>query len=122
MKVNKEETLNVEIDFKVYSNRWNQYDLYKIKRTSEGWEVSEKSEYQKANKDGEGALFKLLDDNEIFYPKDGVSFALEKLWRQADEGEINLKELKFGIYDIAVWISYMERNLRKQQPSWCKFY
>ncbi|MGL5049203.1 MAG: hypothetical protein ACRC6E_01045 [Fusobacteriaceae bacterium] len=119
---NGDETLNKELNFKVYTARWNGYDSYRIERTIYGWNVAHISIGGESTKGGEGSLFNNLDHDSVFYPKKGVSFALEKLWKLADDNEINLQELQYKLQEIADWISDVERNLRKKQPDWCNYY
>lgn len=115
---NGDETLNKELNFKVYTARWNGYDSYRIERTIYGWSV----DHSPSTKEGEGSLFDTLNHDSVFYPRKGVSFALEKLWKLADDREIDLQELKYKLQEIADWISDVERNLRKKQPDWCNYY
>lgn len=119
---NGDETLNKELNFKVYTARWNGYDSYRIKRTIYGWYVAHISIDGPSTKGGEGTLFENLDHDSVFYPRKGVSSALEKLWKLADDGEIDFQELQRRLQEIADWISDVERNLRKKQPEWCNYY
>lgn len=116
------ETLNKKLNFKVYTARWNGYDSYRIERTIYGWYAAHISIDGPSTKGGEGSLFKILDHDSVFYPRKGVSSALKKLWKLADDNEINLQELQYKLQEIADWISDVERNLRKKQPEWCNYY
>lgn len=115
---NGDETLNKELNFKVYTARWNGYDSYTVQRKIYGWDV----DHNPSTKDGEGSLFDNLNHDSVFYPQKGISFALENLWKLADDGEIDFKELQRRLQEIADWISDVERNLRKKQPEWCNYY
>lgn len=119
---NGDETLEKELNFKVYTARWNGYDSYRVKRTIYGWYIAHISIDGPSTKGGEGSLFENLDHDSVFYPRKGVSSALEKLWKLADDNEINLQELQYKLQEIADWISDVERNLRKKQPEWCNYY
>ena len=72
-------------------------------------------------KNGEGGLFMNLEHDSVFYPKDGVQYALEKLWEDADEGEIDFEELKKRVQQIADWISAVEKSINAQ-PEWVYYY
>lgn len=118
------DTLDKEMSFRFYVKRWNTYESYKIKRTIDGWEIRNRkdSEFLKSNKDGEGAIFNILEKEEIFFQKDPISYAFELLWNQANDGKIDFRELQFRMYELTCWISDMERYVRRAQPVWSKFY
>lgn len=119
---NGDNSLEREMNFKVYTARWNGYDNYEIKRTWYGWEVTHIAINGPSIKNGNGALFRNLRHDSIFYPKDGVEFSLEILWEDADNGEINFEELQNRLQEIADWISDVEKSLRRKQPEWCNYY
>lgn len=120
--LNGDETLNKEVDFKVYTVRWSGYDTYKITRTVYGWKVNNILISSETLKDGTGGLFNNLKHDSVFFPKDGVAYAMEKIWELADNGELNLNELEEKLQEIADWISDVERNMRVKQPKWCNYY
>lgn len=116
-----DETLNKEIAFKVYTRRWGHQDRYSIKRTVDGWYCGYIAIRGECKKNGEGGLFNNLDHDFVFYPKDGVAYAMEKLWEAADEGEIDFEELTERIQQIADWISTVEKSI-DAQPEWVGYY
>ncbi len=115
-------TLEKEIDFKIYTSRWNGYDLYKISRSIYGWKIMFMNTKEETLKNGIGGLFESLDHDNIFFPKEGVSYALEITWELAEKGRISLIELEERLQDIAEWISDVERHMRVKQPKWCNYY
>lgn len=115
-------SLEKEMNFKVYTARWNGYDNYRVKRTWYGWHVSHIAINGPSIKDGNGALFTNLKHDSIFYPENGVKFSLDILWEDADNGEINFEELQNRLQEVADWISDVEKNLRRKQPEWCNYY
>lgn len=115
-------TLNKRMEFKVYSSRRNSYIIYQIERTIYGWDIGFLFDMEESLKNGENGLFDNLKHDLIFFPKEGVKYALEILWEKADNGEINLEELKIKLQEVAYWISDVERNLREKQPEWCNYY
>ena len=68
-------------------------------------------------KNGEGGLFMNLDHDSVFYPKEGVAYAMEKLWEDADDEVIDFDELAKRIQQIADWISAVEKSMG-EQPEW----
>ena len=116
-----DDTLDREITFKVYTRRWGHEDRYSIKRTVNGWYCEYMAISGKCKKNGEGGLFSNLDHDCIFYPKEGVAYAMEKLWEAADEGEIAFDELTKRIQQIADWISTVEKSIYAQ-PEWVGYY
>lgn len=120
--LNGDSTLNQLIDFKVYTTRWHGYDTYRISRTIYGWEVNHISIQPETLKDGRGGLFNNLKHDYVFFPKEGVAYAMEKIWELADNGELSLNELRDRLQEVADWISDVERNMRVKQPKWCNYY
>lgn len=120
-KKNGDLSLNKEIKIKIYTNRWGHYDNYFFKRTIYGWEFSSFSTYE-CLKSGENGFFNSLEHDYVFFPKKGVSYALEILWEEADNAEISFEELQVRLQEIADWISDVERSLRRKQPAWCNYY
>lgn len=116
-----DDTLNKKIEFKVYTRRWGHVDIYSIKRTVDGWYCEYIANQGECKKNGEGGLFMNLDHDSIFYPKDGVLYAMEKLWEDADEGVIDFNELSNRMQEIADWISAVEKSI-SAQPEWVGYY
>lgn len=116
-----DDTLDKEMPFKVYTRRWGHEDRYSIKRTVNGWYCGYIAISGDCKKSGKGGLFNNLDHDYIFYPKDGVAYAMEKLWEEADDGEIDFDELSKRIQQIADWISAVEKSI-DAQPEWVGYY
>lgn len=122
MSLSGDNNLGKDMNFSVYSRRWGHNDHYRIRRTIDGWNVSHKSINGKCNKDGEGALINNLHHDSIFFPEEGVKYALEILWNEADEPGMSIEELQEKIQQIADWISNVEKNLGETQPEWVGYY
>lgn len=88
-----DETLDKKMSFEVYTRRYSHKDAYSIKRTVDGWYVSHISINGGCNKNGVGALFDNLKHDCVFFPKDGVEFALETIWSLAEEGSLTIEEM-----------------------------
>lgn len=116
-----DDTLDKKIEFKVYTRRWGHEDAYSIKRTVCGWYCEYFAIQGKCKKNGEGGLFMNLDHDYVFYPKEGVSYAMERLWEDADEGIIDFNELSRRVQQIADWISVVEKAI-SAQPEWVGYY
>ena len=58
----------------------------------------------------------------MFFPEDGVRYAMKKLWEQADEGELSFEELQDRLQQIADWISHVEAAVGEAQPDWVGYY
>lgn len=116
-----DDTLDKKIEFKVYTRRWGHEDAYSIKRTVCGWYCEYFAIQGKCKKNGEGGLFMNLDHDYVFYPKEGVSYAMERLWEDADEGIIDFNELSRRVQQIADWISAVEKAI-SAQPEWVGYY
>ena len=113
--------LGQEMPFTVYTRRWGSTDTYQISRTVDGWYCRHISINGKCKKNGEGALFQNLEHDNVFFPRDGVAYAFEKLWEDADEGKIDFNELSNRLQQVADWISEVEKSILKQ-PEWVTYY
>ena len=114
-------TLDKEMPFEVYTRRFNHKDRYYIKRTVDGWNCRHISINGKCRRNGEGAFFENLNHDSIFYPKEGIEYAMSKLWNEADNGKIDFEELKKRLQQIADWISNVEKAVGTQ-PNWVNYY
>ena len=103
-----------EMKFKIYTNRWGHFDTYKIERSFDGWVFygfgfnQTSPNITNCNKDGNGALIQALEHDSVNYPKN-LPFALEQLWKIADEQEMSIEELNSYILALADWISNTEK-------------
>ncbi|MHC1695652.1 MAG: hypothetical protein AB9835_10375 [Eubacteriales bacterium] len=122
MELNGDQTLDKEMTFSVYTRRWGHQDIYRICRTVDGWEVKHLAIDGACEKDGTGALLQNLQHDCVFYPEDGVKYALSKLWEQADDGDLNFEQLQQKLQQIADWISVVEQAVGKGQPDWVGYY
>lgn len=122
METKGDDTLNKEMNFSVYNRRWGHSDVYRIERTVDGWIVNHIAINGKCAKDGEGTLMKNLHNDSIFFPEDGVKYALSNLWDEAEDGNLTLEELQKKLQQIADWISSVERAVGESQPDWVNYY
>ena len=111
-------SLNKEIKLFVYTRRYSHEDIYVIKRTIDGWLINSNGI---CKKDGTGALFDSLKNDGVFFPEEGVKYALIKLWEDADEGVIDSETLSIRLQEVANWISSVEKSV-ETQPSWVHYY
>ena len=121
----KDGDINLEIDFelKIYTNRWGHYDYYDMKRTVDGWYIKGlPAGTGECEKDGKGAFTNLLEHDFVCYPKDGVLYALEELWKEADTTDMTVEALQEKIRDLSEWIKQVEIVTHKYQPDWCRYY
>lgn len=122
IEVNGDHTLNKEMTFSVYTRRWGHNDTYRIYRTIDGWEVKRISINGACEKDGTGALIQNLEHDCVFYPKDGVKYAMNNLWEEAEDGKLNIEQLQQKLQQIADWISEVEKAVGYAQPDWVRYY
>lgn len=115
--------LDKEMVFRVYTTRWGHHDNYTIKRTISGWFVEHlMANNGESEKNGEGALLEKLDHDSVAYPTEGVKYALEMLWNEADTTEMTVAELQKKLNEIALWIEQVEKVTHEYQPDWCGYY
>lgn len=122
MESNGDQTLDKEMTFSVYTRRWGHLNNYRICRTIDGWYVKHIAINGACKKDGTGALMSNLQHDSVFYPEDGVKYAMRQLWKKADEGKLNIEQLQEKLQQIADWISAVERAVEEGQPNWVGYY
>lgn len=114
-------SLNKKMSFDVYTRRWGHIDTYAVERTVDGWKCGHISINGKCKKDGEGSLFSNLEHDGVFFPKEGVAYAMQRLWEDADDGKIDFDELSERLQQVADWISTVEKSVNAQ-PEWVNYY
>lgn len=114
--------LDKDMSFKVYTARWGHEDNYTLRRTHNGWNVNHISINGNTKKNGTGALEDNLDHDSVCYPKEGIEYAFETLWQEADTTSMSIEELQSRVQDIADWISEVEKATHQYQPDWCLYY
>lgn len=113
-----DENLNKKLKFKVYSERWGNYDVYTIERTINGWNAYFLAQHNKGvSKDGSDSIIPILEHDSIDYPKE-LKYCLELLWDSADSDEMTIDELQDKIDELAKWVSEVEKVTKDFQPSW----
>lgn len=117
-----DETLSKEMNFSVYTRRWGHKDVYRIERTIDGWETRHIAINGKCTKNGEGALMINLHHDSVFFPEEGVKYALSDLWELAEDGKLTLEDLQQKLQQIADWISSVEKAVGDNQPEWVNYY
>jgi len=122
METKGDDTLNKEMAFSVYTRRWGHQDVYRVARTIDGWEVRHNAINGKCSKDGVGALMNNLQHDSVFFPEDGVKYALSNLWDDAENGNLTSEELQKRLQQIADWISSVEKAVGENQPDWVNYY
>lgn len=122
MTTKGDETLNQELSFSVYTRRWGHNDCYRIQRTVDGWHIGHIAINGDCDKEGSNALFANLNHDYVFYPEDGVKYAMSNLWEDAEDGKLTLPELQKRLQQIADWISAVERVVGEGQPQWVGYY
>ena len=114
-------TLNKEMKFYVYTRRWGHEDCYRIKRTDTGWYCEFMTIDSNCGKDGKGGLQNNLNHDCIFYPKEGIEYAMLKLWDEANQGVLDMELLSERLQQVAEWISISEKSVYAQ-PDWVYYY
>lgn len=120
--VGGDNNLNKEFNVNIYSSRWGHDDNYIIKRTVDGWYLTFLMNSGDFDKDGQGAFFDSLEHDSIFFPKEAVSYALEILWNEADNTNMDIDEIKYKFNQIVKWINEVEKASKKYQPEWCNYF
>lgn len=124
--------LNKAMKMSIYTARWGHEENYTVKRTESGW-IFEHFSYNNIvckpnghSLDGEdikiNGFYSILEQDSIQYPREGVEYALEQLWEEADTTNMSIEKLKVKINEIGKWISEVEKAVHEFQPSWVGYY
>ena len=113
-------SLNVDVDFRIYSRRYKKIENNTIRRTIDGWYFKSTSMEGNVQKDGSGIFTDYLKQENLFYPYDGVLYALENLWDDVDDGDVEYDEYVLRIGEIANWINETDQVI-DQQPKWLQY-
>lgn len=116
-----DKNLNKQMTFRVYTRRWGHDDTYMIERTVDGWDCAHIAINGSCDMEGSPYLYENLDHDSVFYPADGVKYAMQRLWESADEGDIDFEEMSVRLQQIGDWISNVEKAVGTQ-PEWVGYY
>ncbi len=116
-----DDTLDKAMPFKVFTRRWGHNDTYRITRTVDGWNCSHIAINGSCDTEGKPYLYSNLDQDGVFYPEEGIKYAMSRLWEDADDGIIDFQELSDRLQQIADWISNVEKAVGTQ-PEWVGYY
>lgn len=100
-------TLGHEFTFRVYSSRWGHDDLYRIKRTIDGWDIFNLSGGA-CDKGGRPHLMENLRHDSIEYPA-RLESRMEWLWDCAALKGLTAPMLQDALQELADWISQIEK-------------
>lgn len=120
--------LNIEMKLTIYSTRWGHEDEYIVKRILDGWHFKHLSYDCICSKNGtingkvKSGFFEILSHDSIQSPSEGVRYALEILWENADSTSMSKNELEFKLQEIGNWISAVEKTTKDLQPGWLGYY
>lgn len=105
-------TIGIEFKINVFSRRWGHDDTYTLKRIESGWDIRFISRGGESDKQGNPALFEILDADSINYPA-ALGEYLEFLWYQAEAEGLTEVEIQEYINKLGEWISITEKNSPK---------
>lgn len=126
-KLTGAQNLNKKMKFSIYTNRWGHYDNYIVKRINEGWHFEFLTHSLKSKKDGtysseNDGFYSILNNDSVFYPLEGIKYALSILWTEADETNMSVEQLNNRLREIGHWISEVNKTNYINQPSWVGYY
>lgn len=104
-----DQTIGHTFKFRVYTRRWGHDDVYRMKRTSAGWEIHSMGPDKICHKNGSPELFRLLEHDLVNYPK-ALPDYVEYLWSQAESQGLSAVEVQKALDDLGKWVSICERN------------
>ncbi|HDX9683710.1 hypothetical protein [Bacillus cereus] len=102
-------TLNEKFNFKVFTRRWDHYDLYRVVRNEKGWMISHMSHKGQGGKNAEPILSYILRHDSVSYPQN-LPDIMEDIWLRAEEEGLTKEEVQSMLNEVAEWISIVEKN------------
>lgn len=105
----KDQTIDAEFKFRVYSKRRGHDDSYTFKRTNQGWEISHITIGGPCDKGGQPFLFDNLRQDAISFPE-GLNGWLEWLWTKAAEDGLTEEQVQACLQQLADWVSATEKS------------
>ena len=113
----EDQTVGHTFELRVFTRRWNHYDVYRIERTSTGWYLKTDLYGGLCDKTCAPMLYKALRHDSVSYPSDmGEWFAW--LWQQAKAKGLGHDEVQQGVNDIAAWIRVTEQQTPTSSGIW----
>lgn len=109
-------TMGDKFEIEVHSNRWNHKDIYSLKRTQTGWDVSGLRGTVASDRGGNPGVFELLEHDFIDYPH-RLEERLESLWLNARDKGLSHEQVQEGLVALAEWINLVERNKPAKHPA-----
>ncbi len=105
----EDKTIGATFTMKVYTRRWGHYDHYLITRTKTGWDIQAVATSYTCRKDASKGVNKLLEHDNVCYPKQINEF-FKWLWNRAAEDGLSKAEVQKAITQLGKWISECEMS------------
>jgi hypothetical protein len=105
-----DQTIDGEFAFRVFTRRWGHDDIYRIKRTANGWFFTANMYTGPCDKSCSPVLYECLRHDSVLYPVD-VGEWFEWLWQQAKRRGLSHDDVQHGLDDIAGWIRLTEQSV-----------
>lgn len=100
-------TVGHEFELRVFSRRWRHDDVYKLKRTQVGWQLTHPLYSGLCDKGGRPLLFEALHHDSIQYPAD-LDDRLQWLWTQARDRNLTHQQVQDAMDQLAKWMRTVE--------------
>lgn len=104
-----DQTVGSVFEFRVYSRRWGHEDIYRVKRTKDGWDIAHPPIGGACDKGGQPFLFRNLQQDSIQFPAK-LSGWMEWLWDQAKAEGLTEGQVQTALQELADWVSETERT------------
>ncbi len=104
-----DQTIGLDFSFRVFSRRWGHDDTYSVKRTEDGWTISNFAIGGSCDKGGRPFLFENLRHDSIQFPArlDGW---MEWLWDKASSEGLTQPQVQEALQQLADWVSSTEKS------------
>lgn len=105
-----DQTIGEQFEFRVYSRRWGHHDIYRIIRTTLGWDVNHFAIGGPCDKGGRPFLFDNFRQDSIQHPH-RLNGWFEWLWDQAESKGLSKEEVQEALNELASWVSETEERV-----------
>jgi len=105
-------TVGEEFQFKVYSEKWEQPDIYKLKRMKDGWYVEFLSFNGPCNKKGYPFFTRYLNYHGVSVPND-IGDWLGWLWDEAHKKGLTKEDVQNALDSLSNWLKIIEDQAPK---------
>ena len=94
---------------RIFSRRWGHEDVYRVSKTSTGWDFESLSGLEHCDTTGAPSFFNSLKHDSVNYPA-ALPEYMDWLWQESTREGMSEQDIQMQLNLLAEWISATERN------------